>query len=190
MTKEELLKEIEYVNATRDCRQKYANIVMSDLKLIRPLLEIVFLKDKVKSPRAAWIFEFVFKEKNTIIDDHLDFFCENLYHLNIDSATRPCAKVIEIIIENYYLKKDQHTIDLLTQKHKELIVEACFDWIIGDSKVAVKAYSMTSLYYLGTEFDWIHPELKQILEQGYQNGTAGYKARCRHILQLIKAFDC
>ena len=32
--------------------------------------------------------------------------------------------------------------------------------MINDEKVAVKAYSMATLYYLGTEFDWIHEELK------------------------------
>jgi len=44
---------------------------------------------------------------------------------------------------------------------------------------------MNSLYFLGTEFDWIHPELKTIIERDYSSQSAGFKARARHILIKI-----
>ena len=98
MTKNQLLNELDYVNATRECRQQYANLVLANLDLVKPLLDIVFMGDKVKSPRAAWILEFAFKANNSIILKHLDYFCNNLSALHIDSAIRPCAKIIEILI--------------------------------------------------------------------------------------------
>ena len=65
------------------------------------------------------------------------------------------------------------------------MAECCFDWLISDQKVACQVRAMTSLYYLGTEFNWIHPELKTIIEQNIHQGSAGYKARGKKIIQLI-----
>jgi len=45
---------------------------------------------------------------------------------------------------------------------------------------------MQSLYWLGFQFTWIHPELKIILERDYHTGSSGYKARARKILNQIK----
>ena len=55
-------------------------------------------------------------------------------------------------------------------------------------KVACQVHAMTALYFLGTEYDWIHPDLEQIVQQNIHNGSAGYKARGRHILENISKF--
>ena len=185
LTKDQLYKELNYVNATRICRAKYANLIIENLNLITPLLEILFSDDKKISPRASWIFEFAVKDDFTIIFPHLDKFINNLSTLQIDSAKRPCMKIVEILIEKYYHKKNSDIIKHLTKQHKEKITEVCFDWMMSEEKVAVKAYSMNSLYFLGTEFDWIHPELKTIIERDYSSQSAGFKARSRHILIKI-----
>ena len=185
MTTDQLYNELNYVNATRVCRAKYAAVVTANSNLIQPLLEILFSGDKKISPRASWIFEFVFKEDYTVIFPYLDYFISNLHTLKIDSATRPCVKIVEILIDLYYVKKNPDVIKHITQHHKEKIIEVSFDWMIRDEKVAVKAYSMNSLYFLGTEFDWIHPELKTIIERDYNSQSAGFKARSRHILERM-----
>ena len=60
--------------------------------------------------------------------------------------------------------------------------------MITDQKVAVKAYTMTTLFYLGTEVDWVHPELERLMQEGYADGSAAFKARCRHIKEAIRKF--
>ena len=45
---------------------------------------------------------------------------------------------------------------------------------------------MNSLYLLGTEYDWIQPDLAMILERDFQMQSSGFKARARHILKKIK----
>jgi len=47
---------------------------------------------------------------------------------------------------------------------------------------------MTVLYFLGTEFEWIHPELEQIIEKNIHQGSAGYKSRGQHTLENIRNF--
>lgn len=187
MTKEQLYKELNYVSALRTSRLRFANIVMANPETISPLIDIVFLNDKKISPRAAWVLEFAFKDDFTILFPYLDSFTENLSHLKLNSSIRPCAKIIEILIDLYYKNKNTEVRKELTEDYKSRIIEACFDWMITEQKVAVKAYSMNTLYQLGTEYDWIHPELKTIMQRDYSSQSAGYKARSRHVLAKIEA---
>lgn len=66
-----------------------------------------------------------------------------------------------------------------------MIIEACFDWMISDEKVAIHAYSMQILFILGKEYNWIHTELKQILIDNMTFGSKGYIVRAKKILKAI-----
>ena len=89
----------------------------------------------------------------------------------------------------YYKKKNIEVIKLVDQKHKEIITECCFDWLITNQKVACQAFSMHTLFLIGTEIEWIHHELKTILEQNIYNKSAGYKAQGRQILDKIQKYS-
>ena len=186
LTKTELYKELNYVNHSREKRLQYANLVIANPELVKPLLEILFDVDDKTSCRAAWVFEFMCGENLDAIIPHLNLFTKNISKVHLDPAVRPVAKVCEYLIKDYYSKDDNKIKSTLTEKHKEKIVEACFDWMINDEKIAPKAYSMNSLYLLGNEYDWIHPELAMILERDFQMQSSGFKARARHILKKIK----
>ena len=69
--------------------------------------------------------------------------------------------------------------------HIEKIIDAGFDWLISDQKVAVKAYSMELLYLFGKNIEWVHEELRLILEQNIIYERCGYKARGKKILSFI-----
>ena len=93
----------------------------------------------------------------------------------------------EFLIKSYYSKEANLIKTTLQQKHLEKIIETCFDYMINDEKIAPKAYAMNTLYFLGKDFKWIRPELREILERDYPNQSAGFKARAKHILNNIKA---
>ncbi|WP_299100792.1 adenylosuccinate lyase [uncultured Winogradskyella sp.] len=186
MTKAELYKELSYVNHSREKRLKYANLVIDNPELVKPLLDILFDVNDKTSCRAAWVFEFMCSKKVEAIIPHLDVFTENISKVHLDSAVRPVAKVCELIAKTYYGKEESKIKQSLTAQHKEKIIETCFDWLINDEKVAPKAYSMISLYLLGTEYNWVHPELVIILERDFHIQSAAFKARARHILKKIK----
>ncbi len=187
MTKAALYKELNYVNHSREKRLHYANLLIDNPKLIAPLLEILFNVDNKISCRAAWVFEFMCGDKLEAIIPHLDTFTQHISKLHLDSAVRPVAKVCEYLAKAYYSKTNNAIKKALNQKHKEKIVEACFDWMINDEKIAPKAYAMNTLFLFGNEFDWIHPELALILERDYQMQSSGFKARAKHILKKINA---
>ncbi|WP_298894403.1 adenylosuccinate lyase [uncultured Psychroserpens sp.] len=186
MTTEELYQELNYVNHSRDKRLYYANLVIGNPDLIPKLLNILFMVDDKISCRAAWVFEFMCGENLEASIPYLDSFTENIHKVHLDSAVRPVAKVCEYLVTAYYSKHDNEIKSALLPKHKEKIIEACFDWMINDEKIAPKAYAMNTLYLLGHDEDWIHPELVMILERDYQMQSSGFKARARHILKKVK----
>lgn len=185
MTKSQLYKKLNDVNSSREKRSYYADLVIENPKLIKPLLEILFEVDTKISIKAAWIFEFVCSYDSNLSIPYLGYFTEHISKVYLDSAVRPIAKVCEILVKNSFTTPNSEIKKHLTKQHKERMTEACFDWLLGDEKVAVKAYSMHTLYLLGNEFDWIHPELKVILQRDFALQISGYKARARHILKKI-----
>lgn len=181
-----LLEEIvASVNHSREKRGHFAAMVVDNPALLPELLDICERVDDNITCRASWGLEFVSRYKLDAILPHLDRILVLLPKVYRHSAVRPMAKICEYLIVSYYSKTTNLTQKYLTDTHRQQITEACFDWLITDQKVAPQAYSMTSLYLLGTEYDWIHSELRIILEKNYHQGSAAYKARSRMILDKI-----
>lgn len=185
MTEQELYKKLEYTDHTREKRGKMATVILDNPGLIPSLLSIISRVEDELSCRASWILESVVRKDSTLLYPHLDEFTLLLGKVELNSAIRPMAKICELLIVTYYSKTPNHSRKFINNQHLERITTTCFDWLIGNYKVAAKAYSMTTLQLLGTTFDWIHPELKLILEQNYPTGSAAYKARARMVLKKI-----
>jgi len=186
VTTEQLYKELNYVNHSKEKRLYYANLMTNTPHLIPKLLDILFMVDDKMSPRAAWVFEFMCNHNIETIIPYLDRFTEHLHNVHLDSAVRPVAKICEMIAKAYTSRFDNKIKRVLNSKHKERIIETCFDYLINDEKVAPKAYGMVALFLLGKEYDWVHPELILILERDFQQQSAAFKARARHILKKTK----
>ncbi len=77
---------------------------------------------------------------------------------------------------------------VLKDSHRKIMTSCCFDWLITNQRVACEVYAMSALYYLGTEYDWVHTELKTIIETNVHQRSAGYKARGEKVLAQITKF--
>lgn len=185
MNKEQLYKALENVNHSRDKRKEMAQMVLINPKLISLLFEIALEDNTHISSKACWVLEFSAKENIASILENIDDFTTTISIVKLDSSVRPMAKICEYLITAYFHKQENKTQASFTNAHLEKITNSCFDWLIGNHKVAAQAYSMTCLYLLGKKFDWIHPELKMVLEQNYSSGSAAYKARARLTLAKI-----
>lgn len=188
MATESLFEKLNYAKAYRQTRLDAANWVLARPQTIRELLEYCFKTEDPISYKAAWILEFVCLEKLELLYEHLDYFFENLPIIYRDQALRPMAKICKMIATAYYIKKDQVLLKLLKPNHMETMTACCFDWLITDQRVACEAFAMDALYYLGTEIDWIHPELKTIIEANIHEKSAGYKSHGKKILTQITKF--
>lgn len=182
MTKEEFHSELSKVDISRNSRLAFALKVRNDMDLLPYLIEILFNVNDKTSWQAAWVLEFVCADYLYAIVPHLDTFTKNIHKIHFDSAIRPVSKVCQFIAKAY-VSKENHTFKrLLTPKHKERIVETCFDWMINKHKVAAKVFAMETLFLFGHENTWIHTNLKEIIENDFPTQSAAFKARGRHIL--------
>lgn len=184
--KETLRQALDYADHSREKRSAMAELILQQPELISPLLEIALDVNDPISCKAFWILEFTAHKKLAFLYPHIDRFISGLSTVHLDSAVRPAAKICELLTLSYFSKKEHDTRKIITSEHLNQITSACFDWLIGNHKVAAKAYSMTSLLLLGQKIDWVHQELKMILEQNYAEGSAAYKARARMTLAKLK----
>ena len=176
------------VTSYSEYRIKYANIVLADKNLFFPLLSVAFDETNEASIRVSWVLDYVMREKLSLLYPHLDYFTTNISNVKHDSIVRPMARTCELLAKAYTSKNDLAIKNYLTNIHIEKILETGFDWMITEQKVAVKAYSMETLFLFGKEFDWVHPELQLILEQEISNGSPAYQARGKKILKWIEKF--
>lgn len=180
----ELQTKLDYVNAYRANRLLAAQNVLENHHLFDELVQICFSPSDKNNHKACWILEFVSYEELLWLQPHLDFFCSNLKVLKDESSIRPIAKVVQLLVKSHY-KKNENGI-LLSEQNLQDCIEASFDWLIDDIKVATKAYSIRTLYILGNHYDWIHPELQIILNKDYANHSSAYKAVAKEVLKKIE----
>lgn len=174
-------------NPKRENRQRVANIVLENQNLFEDLVSITFDIENKVSIKAAWILEWICTHhKLEWIIPHLDEFSDKISTVKFDSATRPCAKICEHLATAYYSKNGNQIKRNLTLQQINNIVATGFDWLITPQKIAVRAYTMNALYFFGLEKDWVHPELKHLIETKIIHESKGCKARGKHILNLIE----
>lgn len=155
-------------------------------ELTEHLLQEVFDQDSTDSFNASWVFDHLMRKKLVYLLPHFEKFTLGLADLRSESIIRPMAHVCELCMEAYFKTKDIAFTKNITPQQLERILTSCFDWLIGEHKVAAKVFAMSSLYYLGQKYDWVHPELKMVLEQQQHNDSAGYKSRARKTLAELK----
>lgn len=173
-------------NPKRENRQRVADIVLENQNLFKDLVTLTFKVDEKISIKAAWILEWICTHHhlNWIIP-HLDEFSNNISTLKFDSAIRPCAKICEHLANAFYASKENYIKKNLTNTQIDKIVSCGFDWLITPQKIAVRAYTMNTLYLFGLEKNWIHPELKCLIETKIIHESKGCKARGKQVLGLI-----
>ncbi|PKA83952.1 hypothetical protein ATE92_2121 [Ulvibacter sp. MAR_2010_11] len=189
MASEVLFEKLSYTKAYRQTRLDVAQWVLDHPESFPDLLEYCFLDKTEISYKASWILEFVCLEKLSLLYPHLDFYFEHLPHVVRDQALRPLAKICEMLAVAHYKEDDPKLRNNFTAAHKKVMTECCFDWLLTEQKVACKAYAMTALYFLGTAYKWIHPELQHIINENIHQNTAAYKARGKNTLQKIERFQ-
>lgn len=135
---------------------------------------------------SARILELSCKENIDIILPYLDLFCELLKKVKLNGVIRVCSKICELLMIEYFIKNNHKIMNSLQNEHLEKIIEAGFIWMITDQPIAVQAYTMQTLYLLGTKYDWIHNDLAMIIERNIPTGSTGYKNRGRKVLKAIE----
>jgi len=176
-----LRAHIDNCSAYRKDREKNRNLALRNPDFLKLLVEVAFDPAQEHHHKACWILELVCEKKLKLIVPHIDLFLETAPRFTNDSAIRPAAKI------SMFLAKSNHRANgiNLSQLQETQIIEQCLDWLISDEKVAAKSYAIKALFVLGKKYDWVHEELKTILEQDYAHHSAAYKATAREVLKRL-----
>lgn len=181
MNKNDLINQINTIkNAKRVYRNAATDFVIHQPETFSFLLELIFKNQSKTAIKSAWVLELVCQKNILLIKEHLDFFINNINTITDESALRPISKTCSFIVNAYQNNKLE-----LTNNQKEIIIETNFDWVITKHKVATKVFAMETLYLLGKEYNWVHTELKLILEKNTSTESAAYQSRSKKILKQL-----
>ncbi|MGV3460457.1 MAG: hypothetical protein ACO1N9_08390 [Flavobacterium sp.] len=173
-------KKIADSTAHRPIRDEISGMVINNLTLLPEIMEMALDMKNKNHHKACWSLELVMEEDIKWLHPYLEIFCDTLHKYRHEGAMRSVSK-----IGMFAAIEDNLHDGFLTGAMRQKMTEACFDWLIGDIKVATKAYAMRALFYLGKKDDWIYPELKVILQQDFPNHSAAYKAAAKDLLRKI-----
>ena len=189
MTKQQLQFQLNSGRMSKPKIDALVNELIYYPELVETLIDEVLVEDKAGTFNASWVFDHLMRKRLVFLLPFIEKFTSSLIKLTSESCIRPMAHICEILCDAYFVKKDAVFIKSIKTPHLEQMVDACFDWLIGDHKMAAKVFSMTSLFHLGKSFDWIHPELKLVLENTIAKGSAGYKNRAAKTLLALKKLN-
>lgn len=186
MTLADLSFDIEKACKSKASIQETVDLLADNLEVLPELIDCAFSGVK-NYHKYCWLLDYLNRRYIEILCPHMDVVLVKVQFLSNQSAIRPIARVIESFVLNYYSKKPNDiVVDMMTSEVKEKMAECCFEWLIDKQlKVASRAYSMSSLFHLGKDINWIHEELYLILEQNYATESLAYQARARMVLKKL-----
>jgi len=180
----ELATIITHTTGYKISRQNAADYVLANPEVLDDFMTICFEYENPDHYKACWAMELIAYQKLEWFREYLPLICSKSKLLTNESAIRPIAKVIFLLLESHYKETENKII--FNELQRQDMIELNFDWLITNCKVAAKVYAMRCLYLLGKEYDWIHTELQTILFKDFSTHTAAYKAVSKHILKKIK----
>ncbi len=166
--REEILKEHSKEHAL-----KIANYACTSKKNFKALMQC-FMSDEYRlAQRAAWSVSWAAKKKPVMITPFIKDLVAVLQKSNVHTAViRNAVRVLEAID--------------IPEKFHGTVMNACFNFIEQPSTpVAIKAFSLTTLFNLSKFYPEIKHELKIIIEERWDTETAAFKSRGKKILNNI-----
>lgn len=176
-----LYQSIEKSTAHRPSRDYHCEMIFDQPHLLDDLMLLAFNTKDKNHHKACWVLELVFERNILWLAPFLEEFCGTLPLWTHDGAVRSVSKICMFATE-----KQSKSNQFLTAVQTTKITETCFDWLIGDTKVASKAYAMRALFEIGKKNDWIYAELITLLELGYPLHSPAYQAAAKEILRKIR----
>ena len=166
--REEILKEHSKSQAL-----KIASYACESRKNFKELIKC-FLDDECRlAQRAAWSVGWAARQKPQMIHPHIKDLVSVLYKKNVHHAViRNSVRVLQEIE--------------IPEKFHGKVMEACFQFLEKPSTpVAIKVFSLTTLFNLSKYYPEIKPELKLIIEDNLEHETPAFRARVKRVLPKL-----
>ncbi len=164
-------------NASTNCRNNLKKLVLDNPDLLVDLLQIAITTTDKNHYKAVWITEMIAETHTKLLAVFTHDLISSFSKCKHQSAVRGMSRVAYFISVSRSIS--------LTESQQEKVIETCLDWLIGDAKVAPKAYAMYTLCHFAKKHDWIKEELHSIVEKDFEHQSAGYKAAAKEVLRKI-----
>lgn len=150
-----------------------AEYACSSAKHFKELMHCFLANEYRLAQRAAWSVSWAAKKKPVMIGPYIKDLVAQLERTDVHAAViRNSVRVLEMIAIPEALHGD--------------VMNACFNFIERPSTpVAIKAFSLTTLYNLSRIYPDISQELKLIIEERWNDETPAFKSRGKKILQMM-----
>jgi hypothetical protein len=166
--REEILKEHSKPNAL-----KVAAYACSSKKNFKELMQCFLDNEYRLAQRAAWSVSWAARSKPEMIVPHIKDLVAVLHKKNVhDAVIRNSVRVLQEIE--------------IPEKYHGEVMDACFGFMEKPlTPVAIKVFSLTTLFNLSKQYPEIKAELKLLIEDNREHETAAFKARARKILSKL-----
>jgi hypothetical protein len=153
-----------------------ASIVLDDPGRIKQVTEIMLADEYPFSHRAARVLEICSIQFPELFDKEQNTVIPALQKVKAEGVIRGVLKIVADCPVN------------LSKRNTGILLGLCFDWLTDASRpVAIRVHSMQFLYKISVHEKDIRDELVSILEEGYADGTAGFRSRSDKILKKLRA---
>lgn len=168
--REKLLKE---KNHNKEQALKITAHACSSPEYFKELMQCFLSNEYRLAQRAAWSVSWAAQQDPELIKPYIKDLVGALKQKNIhDAVIRNSVRILQ-------------QIEIPEALHGELM-NSCFELIESPSTpVAIKAFSLTTLYNLSKHYPEIKNELKLIIETNLNNETAAFKSRGKAILKKL-----
>ena len=164
--KEEILKEHSKEHAL-----KIALYACESKQHFKALMQCFLANEYRLAQRAAWSVSWAAKQKPAMVKPYIKDLVAQLQRKDIHAA---------VIRNSVRILQD---IQIPEDLHGE-VMNACFNFIEQPATpIAIKAFSLTTLYNLSKIYPEILPELKLIIQERWETETPAFKSRGRKILK-------
>jgi hypothetical protein len=138
------------------------------------LMRIFFECEYRLTQRAAWPMSYCVRNHPELIAPYFKKIIDKLSHRNEPAAvTRNIVRLLQ-------------DVDVPKKYHGKLMT-TCFNFLqSNETPVAIKAFSMTILQNLSSQYPDIIHEVKTIIEKRWPFESAAFRSRARNFLKSVK----
>lgn len=172
--REELLKEKIHL---KQQALKITEYACASEKNFKALMQCFLSDDYRLAQRAAWSVSWAAQKQPDIINPYIQDLIAQLSRKDVhDAVIRNSVRILQKITIPDHL-------------HGTLM-NSCFGLIESvTTPVAIKAFSLTTLFNLSKMYPEIQHELKLIIEERWNYETAAFKSRGKTILKQLNKID-
>ena len=170
--RDELLKEKYYFKGHA---LKVSEFACSSPKHFKELMECFLSNEYRIAQRAAWSVSWGAQKHPELVKPYIKDLVAQLPRKDVhDAVIRNSVRILQ-------------QIEIPEELHGELM-NNCFGFIESPSTPsAIKAFSLTTLFNLSRNYPEIKQELKLLIEENWNNETAAFRSRGKHILKALNA---